>query len=128
MTLRCRNRRRQKMWGTGLRAIPLSPARTNTPSNTSPSANSSLRLSWRSLLEFRLAKESGRQPWTAVELITAARLFERAPDANEAARLYFALYSLPGASDRSVEDALAGLANLLLSSPEETIRFGSGDL
>ena len=82
----------------------------------------------RALLEFRLAKESRPQPWTAAELLTAARLFERLPDLNEAARLYYALYSLPGAPARSVEDALAGLAGLLLSAPEQSIRIGSGDL
>ena len=78
----------------------------------------------RVLLEYRVAKESRKQAWTPAELTTAARLFERVPDVNEAARLYYALYNLPG----STEPALAALAGLMLKSPGSGIRFGSGDL
>jgi tetratricopeptide (TPR) repeat protein len=85
----------------------------------------------RALLEYRMAKESGRQPgrqWTAAELQTVAQLFERLPDVNEAARLYYALYSAPTAGGPQAERALYGLANLLLTAPDQPIQFGSGDL
>ena len=75
-----------------------------------------------------MAKESGRQPWTAAELQTLAQLFEWLPDVNEAARLYYALYSVPPANGPQAERALHGLANLLLTAPDEPIQFGSGDL
>lgn len=82
----------------------------------------------RALLEYRIAKESGRAPWTADELQTLAQLFERLPEVNEAARLYYALYSAPPAGGPQTERALYGLANLLLTAPEQPIQFGSGDL
>jgi cellulose synthase operon protein C len=82
----------------------------------------------RALLEYRIAKESNKQPWTADELQTLAQLFERLPDVNEAARLYYALYSVPPAAGPQTERALYGLANLLLTAPEQPIQFGSGDL
>ena len=86
----------------------------------------------RVLLEYRMAKESGAHPgppqWTADELQTTAQLFERLPDVNEAARLYYALYSVPPASGPRQERALYGLANLLLTAPDQPIQFGSGDL
>ena len=82
----------------------------------------------RALLEYRIAKERSKQAWTADELETLARLFERLPDANEAARLYYAQYSLPPAGGAHVERAIYSMANLLLISPEQPIRFGSGDL
>jgi Flp pilus assembly protein TadD len=82
----------------------------------------------RALLEYRLAKESSNRPWAVDELETLAQLFERLPDINEAARLYYALYSAPPAGGPQTERALYGLANLLLSAPEQPIQFGSGDL
>jgi hypothetical protein len=82
----------------------------------------------RVLMEYRLAKESGQQPWTAYELETLAQLFVRLPDVNEAARLYYALYSAPPAGGAHTERALYGLAHLLLSAPDQPIQFGSGDL
>jgi cellulose synthase operon protein C len=82
----------------------------------------------RVLLEYRIAKESGRQPWTADELETLAQLFERLPDVNEAARLYYALYSAPPAGGARAERALYGLASLLLTASDQPIQFGSGDL
>ena len=82
----------------------------------------------RALVEFRLSKEARHQTWTADELTTLALLFDQAQDPNESIRHYYALYSLPGASARSREQALAGIANVLLTSPEGPIRFGSGDL
>jgi tetratricopeptide (TPR) repeat protein len=80
------------------------------------------------LVEFRLAKEARHATWTAEELSTLARLFEQAQDANESIRHYYALYNLPGAPAASREQALAGIASVLLESPEAPIRFGSGDL
>jgi Tfp pilus assembly protein PilF len=82
----------------------------------------------RVLLQYRIAKESGRQPWTADELQTLAQLFEWLPDVNEAARLYYALYSVAPASGPQTERALYGLANLLLTAPDQPIQFGSSDL
>ena len=43
-------------------------------------------------------------------------------------RLYYALYSVPPANGPQAERALHGLANLLLTAPDEPIQFGSGDL
>jgi cellulose synthase operon protein C len=82
----------------------------------------------RALLEYRIAKESAQQPWTSAELQTLIQLFERLPDVPETARLYYALYSLPPAGGPQTEHALYGLANLLLTAPDQPIQFGSGDL
>ena len=83
----------------------------------------------RVLLEYRIAKESAEQAWTANELETLAQLFERLPDVNEAARLYYALYSVAARRAAAhAERALYGLANLLLTAPDQPIQFGSGDL
>ena len=82
----------------------------------------------RALVEFRLSKEARHQTSTADELATLALLFEQAQDPNESIRHYYALYSLPGAPTRARERSLAGIANVLLTSPEAPIRFGSGDL
>jgi cellulose synthase operon protein C len=82
----------------------------------------------RALVEFRLGKEARHQTWTADELATLALLFDQAQDPNESIRHYYALYSLPGAPAPAREQALAGIANVLLASPEGPIRFGSGDL
>ncbi len=82
----------------------------------------------RALIEFRLRKESRRAPWTANDLWVLAQLFEGIQDSNEAARHYYALYSLPGAVPADTEKALAGLVRLLLDSPTHSVRFGSGDL
>jgi cellulose synthase operon protein C len=86
----------------------------------------------RALLEYRMAKESspqtGQRQWTAGELETLAQLFAWLPDVNEAARLYYALYSVPPAGGEQAERALYGLANLLLTAPDQPIQFGSGDL
>jgi len=82
----------------------------------------------RALLQYRLAKESGGLPWTADELQTLAQLFEWLPDVNEAARLYYALYSVPPAGGPQTERALYGLSSLLLAAPNQAIQFGSGDL
>jgi cellulose synthase operon protein C len=57
-----------------------------------------------------------------------AQLFERLPDANEAARLYYALYSAPPVGGPHAERALYGLSHLLLAAPDQPIQFGSSDL
>jgi Flp pilus assembly protein TadD len=82
----------------------------------------------RVLVEFRLRKESRDSAWKADELLTLARLFEGVQDSNEAIRQCYALYSLPGADAASTEKALAGIINILFNSPEQPLRFGSGDL
>lgn len=82
----------------------------------------------RALVEFRLRKEARHATWTADELSTLARLFQDAKDSNESVRHYYAFYSLPGAPAAAREQALAGITDVLLTSPEEPIRFGSGDL
>ena len=82
----------------------------------------------RTLLEYRLAKESGKHPWRAGELAAMAQLFERLPGVNDAARLWYALYSVPGGADADRERALYGLANLLLTQADQPVQFGSGDL
>src|ERR1019366_10616274 len=64
----------------------------------------------------------------ADELQTLAQLFEGLPAVNEAARLYYGLYSVPPAGGAQADRALNGLANLLLTAPEQPIQFGSGDL
>jgi Flp pilus assembly protein TadD len=79
----------------------------------------------RALAEFRQRKESKRSAWTSQELLTLARLYESSHNYDEAARNYYALYSK---ADASASTALAGLAQLLLSAPEQSIRFGSGNL
>ena len=82
----------------------------------------------RTLLEYRIAKESGPPALDARRVETLAQLFEWLPDVNEAARLYYALYSVPPANGPHTERAVYGLANLLLTAPEQPIQFGSGDL
>ncbi len=82
----------------------------------------------RALIEYRLRKESQRSAWAADELLTLSQLFEGVSNYDEAARSYYALYSVPGADAAAQEKALAGIANLLLSVPEQPIRFGASDL
>lgn len=82
----------------------------------------------RALLEYWLRKESRKSPWTADELFTLSQLFEGVNNYDEAARGYYALYSVPGGDAAAQEKALAGIANLLLSVPEQPIRFGAADL
>ncbi len=82
----------------------------------------------RALTNFRLQKEARKDSWKAEELLVVARLLEGIHSYNEAARHYYALYSLPGGDAASSETALAGIINLLLTAPETPIQFGSGDL
>jgi tetratricopeptide (TPR) repeat protein len=82
----------------------------------------------RALIEYRLRKESQKSAWTTDDLFTLSQLFEGVNNYDEAARAYYALYSVPGADAAAQEKALAGIANLLLSVPEQSLRFGAGDL
>jgi len=82
----------------------------------------------RALLEYRQRKASQKSAFTADELLTLAQLFEGVSNYDEAARSYYALYSIPGAAPAMQEKALAGIANLLLTAPEQPMRFGAGDL
>ncbi|MFQ5722882.1 MAG: hypothetical protein ACE5G6_00210 [Terriglobia bacterium] len=80
------------------------------------------------LQEFRQNKETRRSDWTAEELLTLARLSESVHNYNEAARFYYALYSLPNADRAAGEKGLAGLINVLLTAPEQPIHLGTSDL
>ena len=82
----------------------------------------------RALFEYRLRKEAQKSVWTADELLTLAQLFEGVNNYEEAARSDFALYSARGVSASAQEKALAGIANLLLTAPEQPLRLGAGDL
>jgi tetratricopeptide (TPR) repeat protein len=82
----------------------------------------------RALMEYRLRKESQKSPWTADELLSLSQLFAGVSNYDEAARGYYALYSVAGADAAAQEKALAGITNLLLSVPEQSLRFGAGDL
>jgi len=77
------------------------------------------------LVEYRQRMESRKAQWTATELWQLGRLFEAVHDYNEAARCYYALYSLPGAGTDSAEESLAAIINVLLSAPEQPVRFGT---
>ena len=72
-------------------------------------------------------KEANKSAWTSQELYTCARLLEEIHAYPESARYYFALYNSKGMPDAQ-EVAIAGLTGILLTAPETTIRFGSGDL
>ncbi|HYL73650.1 MAG TPA: hypothetical protein VEU96_05565 [Bryobacteraceae bacterium] len=82
----------------------------------------------RALFEYRLRKEAQKSAWTADELLTLAQLFEGASNYDEAARSYYALYSVPGGDAAAKEKALAGITGLLLSAPEQPLRLGAGNL
>jgi tetratricopeptide (TPR) repeat protein len=79
-----------------------------------------------SITNFRLAKDGRKLAWTARELYVCARLLEAVHAYPEAARFYFALYNRNEAD--APERALAGLADILLTAPEQPIRFGAGHL
>ena len=78
------------------------------------------------LTDYRLKKESRNASWRAQELYTFARLLENAHRYPEAARYYFALYN--SGDRKAAEQALVGLANIMLDAPQEQIRFGAADL
>ena len=80
----------------------------------------------RAITEFRLAKDADKSAWTANELSVCARLLAAIHSYPEAARFYFALYNSKEAD--APERALAGLADILLTAPEQPIRFGTTNL
>ena len=82
----------------------------------------------RALAEFRERKNARKSPWTAEELLTLGRLYESIHNYDEAARNYYTLYSVARSDDGMAEAGLGSLARLLLSSPEQPIHFGSGNL
>src|SRR5262245_61737539 len=82
----------------------------------------------RELSEFRIRKETAKASWTASELTTLAKLSETADDYEEVIRYSYALYSLPGAADASMESALVQIIATLLKAPDQPIRFGLGNL
>jgi predicted Zn-dependent protease len=86
-----------------------------------------LDVAQQAIADFRAHKESSKSPWTSQELYICARLLEDIHAYPESARYYFALYNSKGLPDAQ-EQAIAGLANLLLTAPETPMRFGSGEL
>ena len=78
----------------------------------------------RALVEYLNRKKN----WRADELAPLATLFEQSQQWNDAARCWYALYSLPGAAPADHEQALAGIAHILLTAPEQPVQFGAGDL
>ncbi|MDP8982529.1 MAG: hypothetical protein M3O35_18280 [Acidobacteriota bacterium] len=87
-----------------------------------------LAASQRALLEYRSRKDARHSAWTPDELRTIARLFSGINNYDESARAWYSLYSLPNAADPDREEALAEIARLLLTAPEQPVQFGSGDL
>lgn len=75
----------------------------------------------RVLIEFRQRKTN----LSADELLVLGKLFENVHNYDDAARSYYALYKLGGATE---EAGLGSLARLLFSAPEQPIVFGSGNL
>ena len=82
----------------------------------------------RALVEYRLRMERTHAAWKPEQLWTLARLLDGIHAYNEAARCYYALYSLPGAEPALQEKALAGIANLLFTAPEQPIEFGNNSI
>ena len=78
----------------------------------------------RVLEDYRARKKS----WTADELYATGKLFEDVNEWDNAARQYYALYSLPSADDPARERGLVGIAGVLLNAPEQPVHFGAGDL
>ena len=82
----------------------------------------------RALVEYRLRMERTNAAWKEDQLWTLARLLDGIHAYNEAARCYYALYSLPGVEPSLQGKALAGIANLLLAAPEQPIEFGNNSI
>src|SRR5205823_2597368 len=78
------------------------------------------------LADFEARRENATRP--ADELFTLAKLYEKTRNGNEAVRYYSAIYSLPTASAADMERALASIIETLFARPEQSLRFGSGDL
>jgi len=81
--------------------------------------------------QYRRSKEARKAPWTAAELDNLAQLTLAAHDAPDAARYDFALYSMAGTlPDGRVakEIGLGNMISLLLSTPDQPITLGAGNL
>lgn len=79
------------------------------------------------LTEYRLKKDQRKAKWSSQELYTLAKLEEGLNAHAEAARYYYALYNSTGTANAQ-EQSLVGLANILLTAPEQGVRLGSGEL
>jgi hypothetical protein len=79
------------------------------------------------LTDYRLRKEQRKAKWSSRELYTLAKLEAGLNAHAEAARYYYALYNSNDTTDAQ-EQALAGLAGLLMSAPEQSVRLGSSEL
>ncbi len=112
----------------GLRAY-LAKARAGNPADLATAARlfyywqsqNNTAAAERALFEFRQRKAN----LSAEELWTLGRLFESVHSYDDAARCYYLLYRISGATE---EKSLAALARLLFTAPEQPIRFGSGNL
>lgn len=84
------------------------------------------------LLEnFRKRRDASGGKWSDEDLYTLARLEETAGDMPEAARYYYALAANHAGGKEQQEgrlEGLAGLARLLLSSPQQALRMGAANL
>jgi len=78
----------------------------------------------KTLNDFAEAKSS----WTGDELETLASLYRLAEDFTDAARGYYALYSLPDATPAAKEAGLAGLIDALLTAADQPLAFGARNL
>ena len=78
----------------------------------------------RALVEYLNRKKN----WRADELAPLATMLEQSQLWNGAARCWYALYSLPGAAPPDREQALAGIAHILLTASGQNVQFGAGDL
>ena len=85
---------------------------------------------------FRVAREARNAAWSASDLHTLATLSASIHNYAEAARYNYALASLPGNLPGNLQEAdqpaaqagLSGLADLLLTAPDEPITLGAGNL
>jgi cellulose synthase operon protein C len=80
---------------------------------------------------YRRNKETRSAPWTATELDTLAQLTLAAHDAPDSARYDFALHSQSGNLPDGRDAKATGLSNmiaLLLSTPDQPITLGAGNL
>jgi len=83
----------------------------------------------RVLSDLRQRREGRPNAWSATELNTLAQLWQYfANDRNEAARFYYALYSLQGATPAQREEALGNITSMMLSAPDQRMALGAGDL
>lgn len=82
------------------------------------------------LADYRQSKDGRHAMWPAEELDTLAQLSLRAQDPVEEARYYFALNNAAGSvlGEPAQQIALSGTIELLLTSPDQPIQLGAGNL